>query len=331
MTEDDLIPLILEAARAAGATTSAPHVLLGPGADDAAALRPPADHDLVWTVDDHVQDVHFRAAWGWEAAGRKAAAACLSDLAAKGAAPLGALVALHLPRGLATADTLALARGLGAALAASGCPLLGGNLVAHPERVSISTSALGAVPRGRTLTRAAARPGDRLFVTGTLGLARAGLRWLDAGRAADEAPGAAAVARLLGPRPRFDVGRALALAPDLRVACMDLSDGLARDLPRLLRASGVAAVVDAASLPGPDLALAGALEPDEAPARAAARLAWLGGEDFELLLAAPEQALAALGLPGLVAVGHVEAGPPGQVRVEGPSVGRAQEGFDHFA
>jgi thiamine-monophosphate kinase len=331
MTEDDLIPLILDAVRAAGAATTAPHVLLGPGADDAAALRAPPDHDLVWTVDDHVEDVHFRAAWGWEAAGRKAVGAALSDLAGKGAAPLGALVSLHLPRRLDTPAILALARGIGAGLAAAGCPLLGGNLVAHPERVAISTSALGAAPSGRTRTRSAARPGDRLVVTGRLGLARAGLRWLEQGRRADEPPGDLAVARLLAPRPRFDVARALARAGDVRVACMDLSDGLARDLPRLLRASGVAAVVDGAALPGPAPELVAALAPGEDPLAAAARLAWAGGEDFELLLAAPEDTLAALALTGAATIGRIEAGAPGALRVEGASLGGAQEGFDHFA
>lgn len=332
MTEDDLVPRILDAARAAGAATGAPHVLVGPGADDAATLRAPepaGDHVLVWTVDDHVEDVHFRAAWGWAAAGRKAVGAALSDLAAKGAAPLGALVSLHLPRGMALDAILDLARGIGAGLAACGCPLLGGNLVAHPERVAISTSALGAAPRGRDLSRAGARPGDALAVTGPLGLARAGLRWLEQGRAPHEPPGDVAVARLLAPRPRFDV--TAAIPPGARVACMDLSDGLARDLPRLLRASGVAAVVDATALPAPPFDLAAALDPGDDPARAAARLAWTGGEDFELLLAAPDEVLDALGLPGLHRVGRVEPGAPGAVRLEGASFGDAQEGFDHFA
>ncbi|MCO5167340.1 MAG: thiamine-phosphate kinase [Planctomycetes bacterium] len=319
MTEDELIPILLAEARAAGAATNGEHVVVGPGGDDAAVLRAPPGHDLVWTVDDHVEDVHFRAGWGWEAAGRKAAGACLSDLAAKGAAPLGALVSLHLPRRLGEAAVRALARGLGAGLAACGCPLLGGNLSAHPDRAAISTSALGAVPRGGARVRASARPGDVVCVSGALGLARAGLAWLLLERGAGDPLAAAAVERLLAPRPRFDVARALAAVdPAARVACMDLSDGLARDLPRLLRASGVAAVVDPAALPGPDPALAAAVGVDPA------RLAWLGGEDYELLLAGPRELLAPL---GLAVIGRVEAGPAGQVA--GAPAG-AEGGFDHL-
>lgn len=333
MNEDALVALLLAEVAAAGAATSAPHVAVGPGGDDAAVLRAAPDQDLVWTVDDHVEDVHFRAAWGWAAAGRKAVGACLSDLAAKGAAPLGALVSLHLPRGLGEEALRALARGLGAGLAACGCPLLGGNLTAHPERAAISTSALGAVPRGRARLRTTARPGDLLCVTGPLGLARAGLAWLEAGRAPDDPLAAAAIERLLAPRPRFDVARALAAAdPDARVACMDLSDGLARDLPRLLRAAGVAATLDAGAIPGPDPALLAALgrqldqQPDQQldggldPATAA----WLGGEDYELLLAGPAELLGPLGLP---VIGRIEAGPPGQVAGAPGGAG----GFDHFA
>lgn len=319
--EDDLIPLLLDAARSAGASTTGSHVVLGPG-DDAAVFRAPEGHDLVWTVDDHVEDVHFRRAWGWEAVGRKAAGACLSDLAGMGAAPLGVLLSLHLPRDLDEAAALALARGVGAALAACGCPLLGGNLARHPERVAVSTSAVGSVSRGRVLTRASARPGDVLAVSGTLGLARAGLAWLEAGGAPADPRAAEAVERLLAPRPRFDVARAL----HGRVACMDLSDGLARDLPRLLRASGVAAIVDSDALPAPPAELAALVGGDEP-----ARLAWLGGEDFELLLAGERAPLEGLGLDVRV-IGRVEVGAPGAVRLEGRlrDDAGARAGFDHF-
>jgi thiamine-monophosphate kinase len=336
--EDELVPRLLAAVRAAGGATTGQGVLVGPG-DEKAVLRPAPDEDLVWTVDDHVEGVHFRAAWGLAAGGRKAAVAALSDLAGLGARPLGALLALHVPRGrrgveaggVDEAALLELCRGVGEGLAACGCPLLGGNLTAHPERLALSTSALGAVPRGRALLRAGARPGDLVAVTGALGLARAGLAWLEGGGAPDDPRVREAVGALLAPRARLAEGRALAAAG--QPACMDVSDGLRRDLPRLARASGVAVVVDVDALPGPSPSIAALVEPGRPPAEAAARLAWLGGEDYELLVAGPADLLAASGV-ALRTIGRVVAGPPGTVRLEGAlaaAVGDAGSGFDHFA
>lgn len=314
MNEDQLIPRLLEAARAAGAATAGPEVVLGPG-DDAAVLAPRAGEELVWTVDDQVESSHFERAWGWEEIGTKAAGACLSDLAAMGARPVGALLSLHLPADLDPSAVLALARGVGRGLGRARCPLLGGNL-ARAARVALSVSALGAVAAGRALRRDAARPGDLLLVGGALGLARLGLAHLLGGGEPRDA-----VARpLLEPTPLLELGRAVATLP--RAACMDVSDGLARDLPRLLRASGVAAVVDSAALPAPPADLVARLAPGATPAE----VAWLGGEDYALLVAAPD----ASGLP-LVPIGRVVAGPPGAIALEGPLAGRdLGEGFDHF-
>jgi len=315
VSEDDLIAALLEGARAAGATLTGGAVRLGPG-DDAALLAPPAGHELAWTVDDHIEGIHFRRAWGLEAIGRKAAGAALSDLAAMGATPLGALLALHLPAELLSdsAGVARLARGFGRTLAEAGCPLAGGNVARHPHGLSLSTSALGAVPEGRALRRDAARPGDLLLVGGRLGQARLELAWLESGRAGPTDLTDA----LLAPTPRFDLVPALRALS--RAACLDLSDGLARDLPRLLRASGVAAVVDSGALPLPDEALAARLGVDPREA------AWLGGEDYALLVAAPSP------VEGFVEIGRVVAGSPGQVTLEGPLAGRSLgPGFDHVA
>ncbi len=315
MNEEALIEALLDGARQGGATLTSSAVRLGPG-DDAAVLAPPPGQELAWTVDDHIEGIHFRRAWGLEAIGRKAAGAALSDLAAMGATPLGALLALHLPAELLS-DTTAvarLARGFGRTLAEAGCPLAGGNVARHPTGLSLSTSALGAVPEGRALRRDAARAGDLLLVGGRLGQARLELAWLESGRAGPTDLAAA----LLAPTPRFDLVPALLALP--RAACLDLSDGLARDLPRLLRASGVAAVVDSAALPLPDEALAArlGLDPREA--------AWLGGEDYALLVAAPGP------VEGFTTIGRVVAGPPGLVTLEGPLVGRQLgPGFDHVS
>lgn len=315
MNEHDLITQVLNAAEAAGASLSGGAVVTGPG-DDAAVLRPPEGRDLVWTIDEQVEGVHFEPAWAtWEAFGAKAAGASLSDLAAEGATPLGALLALHVPAQHLEHVT-AIARGVGRQLAACRCPLVGGNLVRHPDRTTIAITALGSVPRGGAVGRGAAQPGDRLFVSGEVGWARLGLLWLQRGGAAEEPAFERAVQALLNPTPRLVLGQALAREP--RVACMDLSDGLARDLPRLLAASGAAGRVDSRRLPGPPAGLA------ERVGEAPARLAWVGGEDYELLVAGPADLLTRC--PDLIEIGAVEAGPPGTVA----GAPGDEAGFDHF-
>ena len=249
-------------------------VVLGPG-DDAAVLRPRPGEDLVATVDAVVDGVHFdrratKADVGW-----KSLAVNLSDLAAMGARPVAALVALALPRGVRPAAVRELARGLGACARAHRIPIVGGN-VTRADVLSVTVTALGAVPRGRAVLRAGARPGDLVAVTGTLGDAALGLR-----RGA--AP--ALARRQRRPTPRVAAG--LALAP-LAHAAVDVSDGLVQDLGHLCRASGVGCRIGVAELP---------LSP--AYRRAAARLAdpfaaaLAGGEDYELVLALPPTALGA--------------------------------------
>ncbi|HEX9242761.1 MAG TPA: thiamine-phosphate kinase [Anaeromyxobacter sp.] len=249
-------------------------VVLGPG-DDAAVLRPRPGEDLVATVDAVVDGVHFdrratKADVGW-----KSLAVNLSDLAAMGARPVAALVALALPRGVRAAAVRELARGLGACARAHRIPIVGGN-VTRADVLSVTVTALGAVPRGRAVLRAGARPGDLVAVTGTLGDAALGLR-----RGA--AP--ALARRQRRPTPRVAAG--LALAP-LAHAAVDVSDGLVQDLGHLCRASGVGCRIGVAELP---------LSP--AYRRAAARLAdpfaaaLAGGEDYELVLALPPTALGA--------------------------------------
>ncbi len=320
MDEQGLIDRILAAARAAGAATAGPHVRLGPG-DDAAVLAAPAGDDLVWTTDEQVEGVHFERAWaawrGWGAFGAKAAAASVSDLAAMGARPLGVLLSLGLPADVGEGEVEALAGGLGTKLAACDAPLLGGNLVRHPDRVWIGVTALGAVPAGRALRRDTAQADDRLFVSGSLGWARLGLQWLLTGGDPRDPALQPALGALLDPMPRLALGRALSSEP--RVACLDLSDGLARDLPRLARASQLRAVIDPDRLPGPDPALAQRV--GEGP-RA---LAWRGGEDYQLLVAGPADL--PLRHPDLLEVGRLERGPPG---IDAPGLIELG-GFDHFA
>jgi thiamine-monophosphate kinase len=318
VNEEHVIAQLLDAVRASGAATGGQGEgqPLGPG-DDAALLTPPLGQ-IVWSVDDHLEGIHFDRAWcSLDAVGRRAIGSALSDLAACGAEPLGALLALSLPAGTKPHEIDALGAGLGAGLAACGCPLLGGNVTRSQAGLSLSVSVLGS-PSGPALLRGTARAGDELYVSGRLGEARLAFEWLNGGGDPRDSRVAVCVARYLAPSPRFDVARQLREA-GLVPACMDLSDGLARDLPRLLRASGLAARVDGEALPGPDPTAASAVD------ASAAELAWLGGEDYELLLAGPPELAE---LPTLHRIGELVAGPPGEVQLTGLS--DAGGGFDHF-
>jgi thiamine-monophosphate kinase len=249
-------------------------VVVGPG-DDAAVLRPAPGEDLVATVDAVVAGVHFDRRSTPADVGWKALAVNLSDLAAMGARPVGALVALGLPRGTPTATVRGLARGLGACARAHRTPVVGGN-VTRADALSLTVTVLGAVPEGRAVLREGARPGDLVAVTGTLGDAALGL-----------ARGAAAplARRQRRPTPRLDAG--LALAGMVRAA-IDVSDGLVQDLGHLCRASRVGARIGVVELP-----LSSAYR------RAASRLAdpyaaaLAGGEDYELVVALPPARLVA--------------------------------------
>ena len=179
--------------------------------DDAALLTPPPGRDLVLTTDALVAGVHFFADDPAGAIARKALRVNLSDLAAKGAAPLGFLLSLALPAGW-TADWLEdFARGLGEDARAYDCPLLGGDTVKTPGPLTLSITALGSAPTGGMVARTGVRPGDRLYVSGTIGDAALGLRLrLGQGPLLSEARRLHLLDRYLLPRPR------LALAPAMR-------------------------------------------------------------------------------------------------------------------
>lgn len=259
-----LIERIERAARRQGRPRA---VVVGIG-DDAAVLRPPAGEDVVVTTDALVEGVHFRFdTQSHRCIGRRALVANLSDLAAMGARPLGFVVALSAPPSLEVRVVDGLLHGLLSEARAHRCPLVGGNLT-RARQTALTISALGSVPRGRQLLRSAARPGDRICVTGTLGGSALELARAEAGQGR--------VRRV--PSPRLGAGRALARQTGIG-ACIDVSDGLSADLGHLLDSSGCSAEIDRASLPLPPRFAAACrrlqLDPIE--------LATGGGEDYELL------------------------------------------------
>ena len=252
------------------------------------------DGGVALKVDTLVAGVHFDAGWTAVEVGWKAVTAAVSDLAAAGSLPRWALVSVSArdPRWAA-----ALAEGVGAACAAWGVYLVGGDVTRVPAGSSavVSVSAGGACV-ARPVTRSGAHPGDHLWVTGTLGLA--GVGW------ATPAPPAAALRALRRPEP--PVAFALDLARrGLVAAAMDLSDGPRSDLPRLAEASGVHLVVHADALP---------LAPEVAASADPLRFALCGGDDHQLLFAARPadghaiQALAAGSGVQVTRIGEVEAG-----------------------
>jgi thiamine-monophosphate kinase len=313
---------------AAGASPRAPR---GPG-DDAAVLPRMAGESCV-TVDAVVDGVHFRRASSrLEDVGHKALAVNLSDLAAMGARPRWALVALGVPRGFRLSDARRLGAGFGALARVTGTALVGGNVTRAPG-LSLTVTVGGEVSRGRPLLRSGARPGDRVWVSGALGDARLGLELLER-RGGPEARrlrrsprlAHAAVERQRRPMPRLALGAALV---GVASACIDLSDGLVQDAGHLAGASRVSLHLEADVLP-----VSAALQVAYPDARERARAAASGGEDYELLFSvAPSREAVVrrighrLGL-GLSPIGEVRRGRGVHLRGAGTT---PLHGFDHLA
>jgi thiamine-monophosphate kinase len=301
--------------------------------DDAALLRPAPGHDLVLTVDGITAGVHFWPGDPPASVARKALGVNLSDLAAKGAEPTGFLLTLALPGDWTEAWLSDFSQGLGQAAETFACPLLGGDTVRANGPLWISITAIGQVPVGRMVRRGGARPGDRLCVTGTIGDAALGLtlRSGDPGwaRGLSQEERDYLVDRYLHPRPRLAV--VAALRAHARAA-MDISDGLAGDLAKMMRASGTSASVDLNAVPLSRAARA-ALESDPGLMEQLAT----GGDDYEILCAVPEDRLAsflkdaaAAGIEATV-IGEVKDGEGQPVFRDGDRQRRFERGsFSHF-
>ncbi len=247
--------------------------------DDAAYLKPRAGHHLVLTTDAIVAGVHFLADDPPETVAQKALRVNLSDLAAKGAVPRGYLLTLTLPNDIDEAWVAAFAKGLKADQAKFGIALLGGDTTATPGVTTINIAAIGEVPQGKMLTRAGAKAGDDVWVTGTIGDAALGLMLLKGvGPELSKAHRNALIARFRAPEPRSTIGPAL---QGLAHACIDVSDGLIADLGHLCEVSGLGIDIVVRDVPLSAAATAAV----EAGVDVAALLT--GGDDYELAFSAP--------------------------------------------
>jgi len=253
--------------------------------DDAAVIEPARGSLDVITTDALVEDVHFRRAWtAPDAIGHKAIAACLSDLAAMGATPRASFLSLALPGALPVADVLAMVDAFIAVATPAGASLAGGNIARSPGPLVVDTTAIGAAHRRRILTRSGARPGDVLFVTGSIGAAAAGLAMLEAGvdRTVMDSAEAECIARYERPEARLRCGAVVA-GHRAASACVDLSDGLADAARQIATASRTGVVIEVDALP----IQAGARTWASRNGGDPAALAITGGEDYELLFAVP--------------------------------------------
>jgi len=300
--------------------------VLGVG-DDCALLAPTPGMQLAVSSDMLVEGRHFLAGADPFALGHKSLAVNLSDLAAMGARPLGFTLALALP-GAEPAWLDGFSRGLFALADAHGCELVGGDTTKGPLNICITI--FGELTPGTALRRDAARAGDDIWISGTLGDARLALADALGELPLLEADRQLAAPRLHAPTPRVALGRLLAEGR-LAHAALDISDGLVGDLNHILAASKVGAVLDIDALPA---GLVLARQPRELRRRFTAA----GGDDYELCFTAPAtncETILAAGMQSdtpVTRVGRIEAEPGLRlVDADGALLDLELHGWDHFA
>jgi len=301
--------------------------------DDAAVVAPPLGHDLVMTKDALVAGVHFFADDTPQDIARKLMRVNLSDLAAKGADPLGFLLALAIPSHCDDAFWRAFAQALHEDSVLFSCPLFGGDTVRTQGPLVMTLTAIGVVPHGHHVPRFGAREGDRIYVSGTIGDAALGLdvrKGADWTRACNKEDRAFLLARYLLPMPRLHLRRALRAEAN---GAMDVSDGFVGDLTKMMRVSGVSARIHLASVPF-----------SPAVRRAIQRVpalydhALTGGDDYEIIAAVQPERASMFEAEALAAgvqvtcVGEVVEGhePPQFVDESGGLHSFARGSYSHF-
>jgi thiamine-monophosphate kinase len=330
-TEDELVGVLRRLL-----SGEAPGVLLGPG-DDAAVVEM-GSHDGILTTDMLVEGVHFeRHVTSAHDLGYKALAVSVSDVAAMGGSPRFALVSMGLPKDVDTGWVVELYAGLRDAAGEYAVSVVGGD-TSKADRVVLSVALTGEVARGGAVSRAGARVGDRLVVTGALGAAAGGLRLAqsppeEVGAAVVSEWGRSLVSAHVRPVARVGEGQTLARAG--ATSMIDVSDGLAMDVGRVCRESGVAAAVALADLP---VAL-GLRHLAEVMPVVPLELALEGGEDYELVATLPPSSVSGAAATlaerfgtQLTDIGEIREGQ-GLIAVEEDGSERSLEprGWDHFA
>jgi thiamine-monophosphate kinase len=333
---------LIEQIRTDWANATSKAVALGIG-DDCAILRPPAGHEILVTTDFTLEGRHFRRDWhSPESVGHRCLARGLSDLAAMGARPLGAFLSLALPPELVAtkAGRVWLERffaGMRALSDRFAVPLAGGDTAESPSALMLADIVLvGSAPTGRALRRSGGRLGDFLYVTGSLGGAAAELRSLvrtsAPARKQSSAPGANPQ---MFPEPRLTIGQTL-LRRKLANAAIDLSDGLSTDLAHLCQQSRAGAEIEAAALPIHPLAVHAGEELKAAlgATGGALQLALNGGEDYELLFAAPASVKMPRSIAGtkITRIGRLVPGSTiSLIQTSGLRTPLNPGGWEHFA
>ncbi|HSP50626.1 MAG TPA: thiamine-phosphate kinase [Pseudolabrys sp.] len=298
--------------------------------DDAAFIKPPPGCDLVLKTDAIIGGVHFFTDDAARDVARKALRVNLSDLAAKGAAPLGFLLALALPKEVGDDWLAGFAEGLCGDAVLFGCPLFGGDTDRTPGPVTVSIAMFGSVPEGTMVRRAGAKAGDRVFVSGTIGDAALGLALRKgASWKLSDAQRQHLFSRYLLPQPRNALAEAVRSHAS---AAMDVSDGLAGDFAKLCRASQVAAEIEVARMPLSDAAKSVlTTEPDML------ETALTGGDDYEIVCTVPARQAASFRAAvqaakvAVTEIGEIKAGEGARfLGSSGQALAFKRASFSHF-
>ena len=268
--------------------------------DDCAVLPKDATTDLLTTSDTLVEGIDFRHEWSTpEQIGYKALAVSLSDIAAMGGTSTYAMLSIAIVENLWKSDFLdRLYAGWHGCAKDFGVELIGGDMSRTSGPLTIDSTVIGEVTKGRAVLRSGARPDDAIYVTGTLGGAAGGLELLEKGSQITSAKAVCLIEKQLQPTPQLRISSSL-IKRDLASAAIDLSDGLSSDLLHLCAASKVGAEIDAALLPI-EPALQSFFTPEEC-----LDMALNGGEDFQLLFTADEKRISGSDLPQITRIGTV--------------------------
>ncbi|MBV9550808.1 MAG: thiamine-phosphate kinase [Alphaproteobacteria bacterium] len=295
--------------------------------DDAALIAPHPGFDLVVTTDAIAEGTDFFAFDPAATIARKALRVNLSDLAAKGAAPISYLLNIALPPSITSQWLRDFAQGLKDDQAQFGVSLLGGDTARTDGPLSIAVTAFGFVPQGKMVRRAGARPGDAIYVTGTIGDSGGGLAIFRREKhALDEAQRTYLIDRYRLPQPPLRFGAALAAHA---TASIDVSDGLVADLGHVAAASGVGMIIDAAAIPR-SAALRALWDDDPAAIVRAAT----AGDDYQVAFtAADHNAVMTAARDAAVTVtriGQVETGKGVRLLLNGQQLAVQTSGYSHF-